>query len=291
MNPAVLRRPAVIVKIDAAPDARPQRGLDRADVIIEERVEGGLARYMAIFQSEDVDAVGPVRSVRSTDPPVVRAFGGLFAYSGGIPPFIRQLHAEGGVVDLGIDADTPAYQRRSDRPAPHNLYTSTTLLRQRTPPNMGPPPALLPFLPAGQPFSGADATSASAVTVQLGSRSSSEWRWDTGSQSWLRFTDGSQHILEDGPQLSAKTVIIEFVPYVATPYRDTAHAVVDRAVVVGSGDGWLLSSGQMEKVRWSKPAATDMTTFTDATGAAVAVPPGPVWITLAPAGAAVGAAA
>lgn len=282
---SVLERPAVIVKIDAAPQARPQSGLDRADVVIEERVEGGLARYMAIFQSAGADLVGPVRSVRSTDPAVVRPIGGLFAYSGGIPAFVSLLHSQGGVVDVGFDADSGAYHRRNDRPSPHNLYTSTVALRRRTPAGMGPPPALLSHLPAGQPFAGAGARPVNRVTVSMGPASKGEWLWDPATQTWQRFTDGTPQTVEGGPQLAFTTVVVQFVPYTTTPYRDPANAPVDKADVVGSGAAWIMASGQLVQGAWHKPSPGAVTSYTDAAGAPVAVPAGPVWITLAPLGA------
>ena len=278
----VLTRPAVVVKIDNAPPARPQVGLVRADVIIEERVEGGIARFMAVFQSADAYVVGPVRSVRSTDPPVVRPIGGLFAYSGGIPPFVSLLHSEGGVIDVGANADGSAYYRSKDRPAPHNLYTSTVVLRQKTPEGLSAPPRLFTFLAAGQTFTGAGAVTLSHLSVTLGSQSSGQWDWDPTSRSWLRSTDGAPHIDAGSGQLSFKTVIIQFVPYARTPYRDPAHSPVDEAEVIGSGAAWVLADGQLVRGTWSKPTLADVTTFTDAAGAPIAIPPGHTWITLAP---------
>jgi Protein of unknown function (DUF3048) N-terminal domain/Protein of unknown function (DUF3048) C-terminal domain len=283
-DPALLRRPAVIVKVDNAPEARPQTGLDQADVVVEEKVEGGVARFMAVFQSHDAD-VGPVRSVRSTDPDVVRPIGGLFAYSGGITPFIVLLHATGGVVDVGFDADSSAYHRRSGRPAPHDLYTSVGILRQVTPAGMGPPPALFTYLGPGQAFGGAGAAPATHVTVPFGSLTVGEWQWDPASSTWLRTTNGTPHVVDGGGQLAFTTVIVEFVPYTSTGYLDPARTPVDRADVLGSGDAWILASGQIVRGHWAKAASGDVTSFTDAAGAPIAIPPGKTWITLAPVGA------
>ena len=279
---AVLTRPAVVVKIDNAPEARPQTGLARADVIIEERVEGGIARFMALFQSADADVVGPVRSVRSTDPPVVRPIGGLFAYSGGIPPFVSLLHTEGGVVDVGANVDGSAYYRSKDRPAPHNLYTSTVVLRQKAPAGLPAPPTLFTFLPAGRRFTGARAVPLSHFSVTLGSLSSGQWDWDPTARSWLRSTDGTPHLDQGSGQLAFTTVIIQFVPYARTPYKDPARSPVDEAEVIGAGAAWVLADGQLVQGTWSKPTVTDVTTFADSAGAPIAIPPGHTWITLAP---------
>lgn len=289
-DPSSLNRPAVIVKIDDAPQARPQVGLENADIVIEERVEGGIDRLMAVFQSTDASVIGPVRSVRSTDPPVVRPIGGLFGYSGGIPPFVRLLRQTGGVLDVGADADGSAYYRRRDRPAPHNLYTSTLVLRQKTPAGLGPPPRLFTFLDPGQSFTGAGATPLSHLSVRLGPLSSGQWDWDPGAQTWLRSSDGAPHLVEGGGQLAFTTVIVQFVPYYRTPYRDPSHSPVDAANVVGTGDAWVLADGQLVKGTWTKLSAAAVTTFTDSAGSTIAIPTGRTWITLAPIGAIVSVA-
>ncbi|HEX6421121.1 MAG TPA: DUF3048 domain-containing protein, partial [Acidimicrobiales bacterium] len=79
-----LDRPALFVKIDNVEEARPPAGLDRADIVIEEQVEGNLSRLAAVFHSTDADPVGPVRSTRTTDIELASLFGRpLFASSGG----------------------------------------------------------------------------------------------------------------------------------------------------------------------------------------------------------------
>ncbi|MGH9181076.1 MAG: DUF3048 domain-containing protein, partial [Acidimicrobiales bacterium] len=101
-------RPALVVKIDNAAAARPQSGLDRADVVFEEVVEGGEVRFMAVFQSNDADAVGPIRSVRPVDPEIVSPLGGLFAYSGGTAQFTALIR-RAPVTLVGFDQLSRAY--------------------------------------------------------------------------------------------------------------------------------------------------------------------------------------
>ena len=285
-DPAVLSRPALIVKIDAAFQARPQSGLDHADVVVEERVEGGIVRFMAIFQSQDTDPVGPVRSVRSTDPPVVAPLGGLFAYSGGIAPFVALLHAT-GVVDVGASAAGGAYYRTSDRPAPHNLYTSTAALRSHTPPGLSPPPPLFSYLSPGEMFAPAEVSSVSYVQVHMSGSSVGEWDWDATTGRWRRSTDGTPQWLGDGTQETVTNVVVQFVPYRNTGQVDPARHPVDEAVVTGSGAALVLSQGSLASATWSKPEAGDVTTYRDANGAPLRLTPGPTWVMLSPVGSAV----
>src|SRR5579872_1637503 len=85
LDPAgqALTRPALTIKVENTPEALPQWGIDRADVVYEEIVNGGITRLAAIFNSQAPPKVGPVRSVRPTDTQVVWPLGGIFAYSGG----------------------------------------------------------------------------------------------------------------------------------------------------------------------------------------------------------------
>ena len=107
---------------------RPQAGLDRADVIFEELVEGGVTRFMALFSTNDAPRVGPVRSVRTVDHKIMQPLGGLFAYSGGVPPVVEELRETPGVTDVGANRVGAAYTRDSARSAPYNLYATTDTL-------------------------------------------------------------------------------------------------------------------------------------------------------------------
>ena len=126
----VARRPATTVKVDNSPQGRPQSGLDRADVVIEEKVEGTITRLLAVFQSQDAAPVGPVRSLRSTDVALVAPIGGVFAFAGGIPEF-EALVRKAPVVVVSERTDGDAFDLRSVRQCPYNTYTSTARLRSR----------------------------------------------------------------------------------------------------------------------------------------------------------------
>ena len=127
---APTERPALAVKIDNSPGARGQWGLANADVVIEELVEGGLTRLIAVFHSDDASPVGPIRSARETDLDLVPMFGqSLLAYSGANRPVRRLVLATESVT--GIYPNTTygrAYYRTSLRSSPHNLLSTTSRL-------------------------------------------------------------------------------------------------------------------------------------------------------------------
>ncbi len=141
----VADRPALAVKIENAPQARPQTGLEQADVVWEEVVEGGITRFVAVFHSQVPQSVGPVRSVRPMDPAIVAPLHGVLAYTGGQQPFIDAVGAAGVqsvVMDEGDDGFTTTRARR----APHNVYGSPeTFWAQADDDRTSPPPAQLVF--------------------------------------------------------------------------------------------------------------------------------------------------
>jgi hypothetical protein len=283
-NAGLAARPALTVKIENAPESRPQAGLQAADVVYEEQVEGGLTRFLVLFHSTDADLVGPIRSLRPTDPQVVRPYGGLFAYSGGTPKFIDMLHAT-PLQDIGYDTMPQLYDKRRNKRAPHHIYSSTTRLYSAGRKGSKPPPPFSPFVPPGQPFAPA-APPAVHLSVPMGS-TAVDYDWDAAAGAWKRTTNGTPHLLEGGAQLTSTNVIVQFVPYRISPGDfDAIHNPVSVADVLGSGDAWMLAGGRVVKGKWSKPTAEAMTAFTDLAGAPVALLPGRTWVLLAPAGAA-----
>jgi hypothetical protein len=273
------------VKIENAPQARPQSGLEAADVVYEEVVEGGLTRFLAVFQSRNAASVGPIRSVRPTDPLIVWPLGGLFAYSGGTKKFIGLLH-QAPVRDVGIDADTDAYTRDKSRKAPHDLYSSTSRLYEKAKPGDRTPPALFSFLPSGQTFEPAGATAALHVTLVMGSQDTVDYDYDVATGTWKRSENGTPHVVAGGVQIAPTNVVVQYTPYVISPGDfDVVHEPVYVAQVVGSGDAWIFSGGKLVKGRWSKTSADTVTSYTDASGAPIALEPGSTWVELAPTGA------
>ena len=276
---ARLARPALMVKIENAPASRPQSGLDSADIVYEEIVEGGITRFLAVFHSTDADPVGPVRSLRPTDPDVISAFGGMFAYSGGIPNFIEVLRRTPGITDIGVDLldegpDKP-YTRRAGRSPPNNLYTTTAKLYARAPSTGNRPPGRFnDFLPQGQAFTGAGASPANGLSLTVGITPVS-FEYDAASKTYRRAG------LVEGSGVAAPTnLIVQFTAYADTDETDLTGATVEKATTVGSGDVLVLSGGMAVRGKWSRDSPTSYTTYTDANGAPIRLAPGRTWIEL-----------
>jgi len=277
-------RPALAVKIDNAPDARPQSGLESADIVYEEVVEGGVTRFIAIFQSTAPGGnglAGPVRSVRPMDPDILAAYHGLVAYSGGIPAFVALLR-KAPVQDVDVDIATDAYSWDKSRAAPHNEYVSPEKLWPKAKSAYRQPPrAMFDFRPAGEAFGDADAQH---VVIPYSPLQTSVYDWDAASGTWKRTSNGTPHVTASGVQVAPQNLVVQFVPEHTLSYVDPSGTKVVEATVTGSGDAWFFSAGRMTKGHWSKDSASSPTTFTDSAGNPLKLTPGRTWVHFAPVG-------
>jgi DUF3048 family protein len=283
-NPDLASRPAVMLKVGDDAHARPQSGIDKADIVYEERVEGNTVRFLAVFQSQDATSVGPVRSVRSTDAGVIAPIGGVFAFSGGIPPFVSLVSHIAGLVPISEDNNGSAFHLRPDRQRPYKTYANTAEMRARAGSGAAAPPALFSFLPEGATSDAAGAVPASQATVGFGPGTVPRWDWDAASGKWKRSINGVPQRTDSGAQFAFTNVILQMLPYRGTPYVDRANSGVDEAVTSGSGTATLLTEGKQIPLRWLKSGDKALTTFTDTAGVSIRLPAGTTWIALVPTG-------
>ncbi|MGI8776480.1 MAG: DUF3048 domain-containing protein [Acidimicrobiales bacterium] len=284
-NAANAARPALSIKVDNVAAARPQAGVDAADVVYEEVVEGGLTRLLAVFQSTDADPIGPVRSVRPTDPDLAAPFGGVFGFSGGSTRFEALIRSTPGLTAVSAGDDAAAFPKHGPHTGDHTSYTSTAALYTHAAAGAKAPPPFSPFLKAGEPFAPAGATPATRLAVIVGNQPVG-FDFDAATKTWKRSMDGAPDLLQNGTQIAPTNVIIEFVQYDPVEGAvDTTGSQVFVGRVQGTGEAWVLSDGKVVKGKWSKSSQTGITTYTDATGAPLAIPPGHTFVELPPIGA------
>lgn len=287
---AVLQRPALAVKISNADggrthNARPQAGFNQADVVAEILTEGGVTRFLAIFHSQDAAQVGPVRSFRTSELDLLPALGlPLFAYSGANASFLARLRESGRVVDVGYDAASGAYQRVPGRVRDQSLFTSTAALWQAGAGQGTPPPPWFAYRedPAAPPGAGARPAAGVAYTMPGAAPAPVEYGWD--GRAWARFQKGTPHVDTDGVQAAPANVVVQFVEYRDTGARDSVGTPVPEAVLIGDGEAWVLSGGQVVEGRWWKPDPATPTSYTDQTGQPILFAPGTTWIAYVPPG-------
>ena len=261
------------VKIDNIVYARPQTGLNRADIVYVIPVEGGLSRLMAIFSSHYPPVIGPVRSAREDDIALLRQYGRpAFAYSGATPTLLPYIHRTARIVDLyaGIAS---GYYRDYNRIAPYNLFAHTRQLLAQAP--NASTAHDIGFRFGAAPAGGTVTRSASVAYPAASFR----FTWSAAKGRWLVTMDGTPAITASGVRLSAATVVIQhttvrtsrFIEYGSRPpYAEST----------GSGTALVLRDGKAWTAHWSRPAANGGTTFTTASGKPMTFERGPVWIVL-----------
>ena len=274
-------RAAVSIKVDNSNDGRPQAGLEKADIIFEEKVEGGVTRFIAVYQSQESELVGPIRSLRTTDRPVVSAFRGVFAFSDGVAFTLNRLKGA-PVVAVTERDDAAAFINPKGRRRPYATFATTARLRREAGDGAQPPAGAFPFLSEGQAFAPEGATPATKASINYGGKTTGAFEWDEATGRWQRSSNGTPHLLVDGTRLSFTNVIIQKVGYRKVGYNDSSKNPVEEAVVVGEGEAFVLAGGKQVKARWSKASPEAMTVFTDAGGAPISLLPGPTMIALAP---------
>ena len=287
-NSPNLGRVTLAVKYDNAPKARMQAGLNRADVIYEEKVEDGVTRFLALFHSDQPsEAIGPIRSARTTDialmVPLNRP---LFAYSGTNDVFQRAID-QAPLIDLSPNKAN-VYFRQKGRPAPYNLFANPADLFARAPQGAQPPPPLFAYRAEGAPFEGAGIAPSNGVTVVFKGRrviTTTDWTWDAAAGVYKKAVDGQPHVDPLGnEQVNAKNVIVQIAEYVDTGQRDQSGEPVPEGKLVGEGEAWILSDGKLVKGRWSKASMEAVTIFTDPAGKKIRLAPGRTWIEIPPPG-------
>jgi hypothetical protein len=265
-------RPALIVKIDNVPQARPgHTGLQRADIIYATQVEGGLSRLMAVYSAVLPPRIGPVRSVRESDLELLPVFGRpVMAYSGARSALAPDI-AEAPVLPVEPARNATAFFRSRDLPAPHNLY-----LRPHLALSAARGASLADDI--GFRFGAAPPGGTPTASHTVGyPRAEFGFSWSADAGRWLVSMDGEAATDEHDRQLTAATVVVQHTTvrpsrFPGTPYTET----------VGSGTAVVLRDGQAHEARWERPAATEGTVFTDRDGNRLNFARGPVWVVLAP---------
>ena len=264
----------LVVKIDNVPVARPQTGLDAADIVYAEQVEGGLSRLMAVYATKLPKAVGPVRSARESDLELLRQFDEpTLAFSGAqrrLLPLIRRAPVRAETPDRAAGA----YFRGSGKAAPHNLYLHPDRLLRTAP---GPAALTTGFRYGPAPSGGTPATSR---TVRYPAARFT-FTWSARRGGWLIAMDGTSAVMADGARPAPGTVVVQHVKIRSSAYRDALGNRTPYTETVGSGKAEVLRDGRSFDATWSRPSATDGTAFKAADGSPLNFAEGQVWVVFA----------
>lgn len=272
--PELNKRPVTGIMIENSPDARPQSGLNDAGVVYEAVAEGGITRFLALFQEAQPSYIGPVRSVRPYYLDFLMPFDASIAHVGGAPQALADIKSF-GVKDLDQFYNSAAYTRITQRYAPHNVYTSF---------------ANLDALNTSKGFISSSFTGfvrkKEAATPQPTAKSINfaissllynvHYDYDAATNSYKRSEGGKPHTDEkSGAQLSPKVVIALVMSRgIASDGQHTDYGDV------GSGHMYVFQDGTLTEGTWSKADRRAQFSFTDASGKPLQLNPGQTWITL-----------
>jgi hypothetical protein len=271
-----LTTPSLAAKIDNHPDARPQFGLERTDLVFEEMVEGGLTRYVAVWHSDVPAEIGPIRSIRPMDPDIISPLGGIVAYSGGQQRFVAMMRDTNVYNAIHGQADTEDLMYRVDgRPGPHDvLVKAPELIAAHL--DLTAPPQQFAFAPDLASSSAVrEGTAVQQQDLRFAAPSQPSWTWDAARGVWARSQAGAPDLDLAGVPYSAVNVIILRVPV-------TVSQQIPKTELIGSGEAWVSSGGMTIHASWSKGSRTEAIRLVDDTGTVVRLAPGNSWIELVP---------
>ncbi|MFF6876028.1 MULTISPECIES: DUF3048 domain-containing protein [unclassified Streptomyces] len=270
-SPSAAGPSALAVKIDNAAAARPHTGVDAADVVYAEQVEGGLSRLMAVYATRLPETVGPVRSARESDLELLRQFDRpTLAFSGAQTKLLP-------LIDKApLRAQTPgnaadAFFRGSGKSAPHNLY----LRPGRIVPDAPGQAALTTGFRYGPAPEGGTATESRAVRYPAARFT---FTWSDSRDRWLVGMDGTPATTAGGERMTAATVVVQHVKVRESDFGDFLGNNTPYTETVGSGKATVLRDGRAWDVNWKREKATDGTSFTTRDGTPVNFAKGQVWV-------------
>jgi hypothetical protein len=266
--------PVLAVKVDNTSAARPRIGLENADVVYVEPVEGGLTRLLAVFSRKQSTQVGPVRSGRESDVELLANYGRVALAFSGSSSYTRRILNRGKQINLSYDQSTRGYHRDRSRPAPYNVIGTPKELLARA--GGSAKPADIGFRYGPVTTGGTPARSVS--TKWPSSRVALVW--SPQRKPYLLTTDGRPDVGPSGRQYSAGTVVVQYVSTHRSGNRDVNGQATPVVDLVGKGRTTVLRDGMSWQGTWSRRSATAPTLFTAGAQPITFSPTGTVWVLL-----------
>jgi hypothetical protein len=268
----------IMVMINNAPPARPQTGLNKADIIYEVLAEGEMTRFLTVFQSQKPEVIGPVRSIRPYFIQLGVGFDAVLVHAGGSQDALETL-ARSDYSHLDEIPNGRYFWRENFRKAPHNLYTKPELLAEAMQDKGMRTTSEVPhftFLPADAVIS--EGEPATKVDLTFHSLNKAGFQYDAEQKKYMRYTAGKPHIdLGDNKQLSATNLLV-----IATRHRVLDKEGRRQVDVVGPGDGYLFQQGKARKIKWKRSNGIIRAYSDTALTQELPLLPGNTWVEIMP---------
>ena len=278
VTPDLANMPVTAVMIENSLEARPQSGLSEAGIVFEAQAEGGITRFMALYEEGQPSSLGPVRSARPYFIDWMLPYDAPYSHVGGSPDALTEIQTL-GVKDLNEFYNGSYYERISQRAAPHNVYTSMsnllTLEKSKgwTSSNFTGWPRKKD-LPSKTP-------NATSIDLSEGSPDYDvHYDYAAKTNSYLRSEGGSSMVdANTNQQLNPKVVVAMVVP-LSSGALDASGAYYSDYQDVGSGTVYIFQDGILTQGTWNKPTQASAITFTSASGTPINLNAGQTWVTV-----------
>ncbi len=282
VDPILAARPVTAIMIENSPDARPQSGLQDAGVVFEAIAEGGVTRFVTLYQDAQPQYIGPVRSLRPYFLDFAAPFEASIAHVGGSPDALSEVR-NGNYRDIDQFFNSDYYWREPSRPAPHNVYTSFAKLDALNQ-KKGYTTSHFTSWPRKK-----DAKTAvpSAKTINLtlsGPTYNVHYDYDASSNSYARSEGGAPHMNvvnaadQTGVQLKPKVVVALIMNY-SFGALDASGAYYSDYTDTGTGQMYVFQDGSVIQGTWSKADASSQFQFADNQGQPIKLNAGQTWVT------------
>jgi hypothetical protein len=275
---SVPQRPALVVKVDDYPDARPQSGIDQADIVFDEPVEGGITRFAAVFQCQSPPLIGPIRSARVVDLQILDQLSKpILVHVGGIDPVLAILRA-GNLTDFDLRTYGSVIQKVPGRVAPYDTYMSAAAGWGLDPTDTTPPAPLFTYsttAPSGTPVT--------SIHIPYAGTNNALWTWNAPSGHWLLSYSGIPATVANGTQIATTNIVVQTVHVTYGPWLENSEGGLEvQSQMTGSGPLMVLRNGVAITGTWKRAALNDPTTLTASDGSTIALAPGQTWVEIVP---------
>lgn len=270
-------QPVTAIMIENSPDARPQSGLKKAEIVYEAIAEGGITRFLALYQQNKPELIGPVRSLRMYYVDWLTPYNASIAHIGGSQKALKTVRS-GSYRDIDQFFNANYYWRATDRYAPHNVYTSFSKLAELNTKKGYASSNPLPFARADDAKKLPKQDAKQVNLTISGPIYNSSYVYDPATKLYARSQAGAPHLDRESGQIKARVVIalrVKMTTVLEDGYRQSI-------VTTGSGEARIFQNGHVQAAVWHKESAAKQLRFTDTAGKPLALARGTTWISAIP---------
>lgn len=273
---AITKQAVTAIMIENSPDARPHSGLKNSGVVFEAIAEGGITRFLVLYQEQKPQLIGPVRSLRMYYVDWLAAFNASVAHIGGSAAALAEVR-NGSYRDIDQFFNAGAYYRASDRYAPHNVYTTFERLDALNQAKGYTTSEFTGFVRADSTAAAAPTATSINVTIS-GPLYNSSYIYNAATNTYDRSQAGAPHTDREEGQISPRVVIVMKVP-MQTVFEDGFRQQIN---TIGSGSVTIFQDGTVQEGTWTKNSKTEQITFKNPAGETIPLARGQTWLTAVP---------